>query len=89
MHIKEHMVFVYRPGIYELAAGEWDRGVVIEFDRNEGFGFIESSRNQRIFFHVSQIQDKSIRVLDGQKVEFDLNRTAKGLAAINVELIEG
>jgi cold shock CspA family protein len=87
--IREHPVVVYRHSIYELATGEWDQGEVTEFNKVDGFGYIESNEHPRIFVHINEIRGRSISTLQlGQKVEFDLNRTMKGLSAIDVELIK-
>ena len=89
MQIREDTVIVYRRGIYEFATGEWDHGQVTEFDENRGFGYIRSSKHPRIFAHIQNVLDKNMRVLQlGQKVEFEINRTTKGLSAIDVELVK-
>lgn len=89
MQIREHRVVVYRRNIYELATGEWGQGVVTEFDKTRGFGYIKSSEYPHIFVHVTEVRSRNSNVLQtGQKVEFDLNRTTKGLSAIDVVLIE-
>ena len=91
MQIRECLVIVYRHGLYEFAMGEWHQGVVTEFDEDRGFGYIKSNRFERsIFVHIEEVRDRSISTLQpNQRVEFELNHTAKGngLSAINVELI--
>jgi cold shock CspA family protein len=85
MQIREHMVIVYRDGLHEFGVEEWHQGVITEVDESARFGFIESGNLPRIFVHISEILDKTVMSLQvGQKVEFDINRTIKGLSAINV-----
>ena len=89
MQIREHIVILYRHGIYEFAIEEWHQGEVTEFNESRGFGFIESGNLSRIFVHISEVIDTNITSLQmGQKVEFDINRRIKGLSAINVNLSE-
>ena len=91
MQIRECLVIVYRHGLYEFAMGQWYQGVVTKFDEDKGFGYIRSNSFERsIFVHIEEVHDRSISTLQpNQRVEFELNHTAKGggLSAINVELI--
>ena len=89
MQIREHTVIVYRDGLHEFAIEEWHQGVVTEFDENSHFGFIQSGNLPRIFVHINDVLDKTIMSLQvDQRVEFDINRSIKGLSAINVNLSE-
>jgi uncharacterized membrane protein YsdA (DUF1294 family)/cold shock CspA family protein len=61
-----------------------DRGIVVKFDVERGFGFIRlPTAATDVFVHVSDVQDRSTLV-PGQKVTCDVVDTPKGLAAKNV-----
>ena len=89
MQIREHMVIVYRHGLYEFAIEESHQGAVTEFDASGRFGFIQSGNLPRIFVHINEVIDRTIMSLEvGQQVEFDINQTKRGLQAINVVLVD-
>ena len=89
LQIREQTVIVYRHGIYEFATDERDHGQVTEFDEERGFGYIKSTKHPRIYVHIKEVLDRNIWVLQpGQKVEFEINQTTKGLSAIYVELVK-
>ena len=64
------------------------RGVVKEYDRLKGFGFIIGDDGEDYFFHVSglreHLKEKGLR--GGQKVSFDTDRDIKGDSAVNVKV---
>lgn len=63
------------------------QGQVKWFNDSKGFGFIAMGSDD-VFVHHSKINARGFRTLqDGQKVEFDLVQTPKGLAAENVVVI--
>jgi uncharacterized membrane protein YsdA (DUF1294 family)/cold shock CspA family protein len=65
------------------------RGVVVMFDAERGFGFIrpdgvKEEEEKDVFVHVRNVEGhKSLH--PGQRVSFHLTRTDKGPAAINVQ----
>ena len=61
-------------------------GKVKWFNARDGFGFIECADHEDdIFVHYSQIKQEGYRELEQQeRVEFDVVRTGKGLAAHDV-----
>ena len=60
-------------------------GQVKWFNNEKGYGFIDYSTGEDIFVHYSAIKQDGYKTLsEGQRVEFDLNETPKGLQAINV-----
>ena len=61
------------------------RGKVKWFNNEKGYGFIEYNDLEDIFVHYSAIRQDGYKTLsEGQRVEFDLIETPKGLQAINV-----
>ena len=60
-------------------------GRVKWFNNDKGYGFIGYRQNEDIFVHYSAIKQDGYKTLsEGQRVEFDLIETPKGLQAINV-----
>lgn len=64
-------------------------GTVKWFNETKGFGFItQDNGGPDVFCHFSAIQTEGFRTLgEGQKVEFDVKKGPKGLAAENVRVI--
>lgn len=60
-------------------------GTVKWFDSKKGFGFIIGPEGQDVFVHFSVIQTDGYRTLrDGEPVEYEVERGAKGLLAKSV-----
>ena len=60
-------------------------GQVKWFNNEKGYGFIDYITGEDIFVHYSAIKQDGYKTLsEGQRVEFDLIETPKGLQAINV-----
>ncbi len=64
------------------------RGVVKEYDRIKGFGFIVGDDGEDYFVHVSGLREylKGKGLKGGQKVSFDIDRDIKGDKAVNVRV---
>ena len=64
------------------------RGVVKEYDRLKGFGFIVGDDGEDYFVHVSGLREHLKRkgLRSGQKVSFDIDRDIKGDKAVNVRV---
>ncbi len=64
-------------------------GVVKEYDKLKGFGFISGDDGDDYFLHVSGLRDylKQNGVRPGQRVAFDVDYDHKGDRAINVKSI--
>ena len=61
-------------------------GFIKWFNNEKGYGFIEGNGNEDIFVHYSAIKQEGYKSLsEGQKVEYELLETKKGLQAINVK----
>lgn len=60
-------------------------GTVKWFNNEKGYGFIDQENGEDIFVHYSAIKQDGYKTLcEGQKVEFELVETPKGLQALNV-----
>jgi CspA family cold shock protein len=60
-------------------------GTVKWFNDDKGFGFIEQELGEDLFVHYSEIQVDGFKTLDeGDEVEFEMEETEKGLAAVDV-----
>ena len=61
------------------------KGTVKWFNESKGFGFIARDDGDDIFVHHTSISGSGFKTLsEGQTVTFDVEKTAKGLRAINV-----
>ena len=67
-------------------------GTVKWFSSKKGFGFITDDKGSDVFVHYSSILDGNadgFKTLDeGNKVEFEVTKGPKGLAATNVRKVE-
>ena len=62
------------------------QGIVKEYNRDRGFGFITGENGDDYFIHVSGIGQKlqKFGLREGQQVVFDVDYEHKGDKAINV-----
>ncbi len=61
------------------------QGTVKWFNASKGYGFIAREGGEDVFVHYSALQSEGYRSLDeGQRVEFTIERTPKGLQATDV-----
>jgi CspA family cold shock protein len=67
---------------------EREIGTVKWFNNGKGYGFIEREEGDDLFVHYSAIMGEGYRSLEeGQRVEFDIEQSPKGLQAANVTLV--
>jgi CspA family cold shock protein len=61
------------------------KGIVKWFNESKGFGFIAREDGDDVFVHHTSISGSGFKSLsEGQAVTFDVEKTPKGLRAINV-----
>jgi CspA family cold shock protein len=64
------------------------QGTVKWFNATKGYGFIEREGGEDVFVHFSAIQAEGYRKLvEGQRVEFTLEKGPKGFQASAVTLL--
>jgi len=61
-------------------------GTVKFFNTTRGFGFIEPDDGSKdIFVHISAVQQSGMeRLIEGQKINFDVEVEARGPKAVNL-----
>jgi CspA family cold shock protein len=63
-------------------------GTVKWFNAEKGFGFLAQQGGADVFCHFSAIQGTGYKSLEeGQSVEFEVEKGAKGLQAANVRVL--
>jgi CspA family cold shock protein len=68
---------------------ERETGTVKWFNAAKGFGFISREGEEDVFVHFSAIKEEGFKKLvEGQKVEFSVEETDKGLAAADVKPLD-
>lgn len=64
-------------------------GTVKWFNSSKGYGFIQRQQGDDIFVHYNAISGDGFRTLEeGQKVEFAVTETTKGLQAADVSKLD-
>lgn len=67
---------------------ERETGTVKWFNDAKGYGFISRNSGEDVFVHYSALEGDSFRTLsENQRVEFAVERTAKGLQAVSVRAL--
>ena len=67
---------------------EREQGTVKWFNSEKGYGFVTREGNSDIFVHFSSISKEGFKSLDeGQKVEFAVTNSDRGLQAVDVTLV--
>jgi len=65
-----------------------EKGTVKWFNAAKGFGFISREGGDDVFVHFKAIQSDGYKTLnEGDKVEFEIEETPKGLSAANVRVV--
>jgi cold shock protein len=61
-------------------------GTVKWFNASKGYGFIAADDGKDVFVHHSAIEGEGFKTLEeGQRVSFDVEKGAKGPAAVRVK----
>ncbi|MGD0660494.1 MAG: cold shock domain-containing protein [Syntrophorhabdales bacterium] len=64
------------------------KGTVKWFNESKGFGFIAREDGDDVFVHHTSISGTGFKSLsEGQAVTFDVEKTPKGLRAVNVATV--
>ena len=63
-------------------------GVVRWFNDVKGYGFITMDDGQDVFVHYRSIDEHDQRLVEGDRVTFEVLRGDKGLRAVNVKIID-
>lgn len=75
------------PACRKLAAMKGrQRGKVKWFSLQKGYGFVIAEDGKEFFFHRTDIVEGGIPA-EGQEVEFEIERTAKGNQAVRVKIL--
>ena len=65
------------------------KGTVKWFNAQKGYGFISCEDGEEIFVHYSGLNMNGFKtVMEGQKVEFDVQDGEHGTLAVNVTLVQ-
>ena len=65
-----------------------EKGTVKWFNAAKGFGFISREGGDDVFVHFKAIQAEGYKTLnEGDKVEFEIEETPKGLSAAKVRVV--
>ena len=65
-----------------------ETGTVKFFNVAKGFGFITPTvKGEDLFVHISGLSDPSTGIKENDKVNFEVQRGAKGLNAVNVKVV--
>ena len=59
-------------------------GVVKWYNKTKGYGFIGHSGGDDVFVHFSAVQGQGLGLEKGQRVEFSIEQSPKGLQASDV-----
>jgi CspA family cold shock protein len=66
------------------------RGKIKFFKKDRGYGFIDGDDGGSYFFHISEIDEKDVVMLDQELVEVDFiaTKNKRGVAAIAIKIVK-
>ncbi len=60
-------------------------GVIKNYDKEKGYGFISVKNHRDVFFHYSHIIMEGFKIIEpGVEVEFEIVETERGIQAHNI-----
>lgn len=62
-------------------------GTINSYDPFKGFGFIRRLEGKDVFFHYTSLKIKEEHIAEGVKVSFSVEKTEKGLKAVDVKKV--
>jgi cold shock protein len=87
MEQTEYLIFLNCPKEANIMTDRI-QGTVKWFNGDKGFGFIEREGGDDVFVHFSAIQGDGFRnLMEGQRVEFAVEKGPKGWQAVNVSML--
>lgn len=63
------------------------KGIVKWYNVKKGYGFIAGEEGKDVFMHKSAIPEEIGSLQEGDKVEYEIEETERGVKAINLEKI--
>jgi cold shock protein len=61
------------------------QGTVIWYDPRKGYGFANAPASPKVFIHYGALAPSTLQLKSGQKISFELERTAHGEVAHNIK----
>jgi CspA family cold shock protein len=82
--VERNLIFEIPGHVYVLKETRMSSGTIKRLVRDRGFGFIRDEGGQEWFFHRSSVQGSFDSLIEGQRVSFEEEPSAKGPRAGNV-----
>ncbi len=64
------------------------KGTIIWYDIKKGFGFIHGDDGTRVFVHRSEVPFWTIFFQKGDKVEYTLEKSKRGIKATHIHMVK-
>lgn len=63
------------------------KGIVLWYDIRKGYGFIKGEDGKNIFVHKTAVPFWTIFLNEGDKVEYFIKNTKRGIKATNIKMM--